>query len=242
MKLCLLYALTLLNLAVFSSALICPFDGSFIGTVDQIIKTPSILDDDPDLSFLRDVMKFRDDAIEHVIEDAIAFFNDSYGLDFSHSIPNEKNELFFENAKMSPFVVSDEVDYIVSLNSWIRSGSTRSSCYRIRDGGFIVSFEGPQSLYGSYGGASGIPIEGGELMVYGFYNIPVCEQSPVIIQYQSGTPFRVEPIDGFGIINCQLYNSVLGYGTARGVLNVKPDGNGKYHAIVRNVFAFPGHE
>ena len=231
--------MALMNLIVLCSSI---FDASFIGVVDQIIERPTIIVDDPDLAFFTDVMKFRQDAIDHVIEDALTFFNDSYGLDFFLSIPNERNERFLENAKLAPFVLSDEINYVVTLNSWIRSGSTRSSFYTIRDGGFGVTFSGDQTLYGSYGGATGLPARSGELIVYGFYNIPVCVQSPVIIQYQSGTPFRAEPIDGFGIINCQLYNRVLGFGTARGIGSIQPDGNGNFHTIIRNVFTFPGHE
>ena len=38
-------------------------------------------------------MGFRDDAIQHnMSQDAFKFFNDTYGLDFSLSQPNEENE------------------------------------------------------------------------------------------------------------------------------------------------------
>ena len=74
-------------------------------------------------------MKFNDDEINLVIESAIKFFNDVYGLDFSLSTPNEQNERFFENAKMAAFIFRDEIEY--TINNWIRSGSTCSSCYHI---------------------------------------------------------------------------------------------------------------
>ena len=44
-------------------------------------------------------------------------------------------------------------------------------------------------------------------MIYGSYhNIDVCQQSPVITQ--SSAPFRVEPIDGIGVVNLDLYNNM----------------------------------
>jgi len=35
-----------------------------------------------------------------------------------------------------------------------------------------------------------------EAVVWGFYNIPVCPQQPLVIQYESRTPFRKVPVDG----------------------------------------------
>ena len=73
------------------------------------------------------------------------------------------------------------------------------------DGGFRVSFSGDQTLYGSYGGTEGKPAETANSMVYGFYHIDVCEQSPVIIQLQSSRPVRTEPIDGTSILTSDPY-------------------------------------
>ena len=158
MRFCLVYIVTLSNLAVLSSSITCenPFSASFLATVDHIVDQPPTVSagDDPDLTYLKDVMKFNDVEIDLVIESAIKFFNDVYDLDFSLSTPNER---FFENAKMSTFTFRDDVEYIVSINNWIRSGSTRSTCYRIGSGGFMVSFSANQTLYGSYGGVDGRP-------------------------------------------------------------------------------------
>ena len=81
-------------------------------------------------------MQFRDEAIQHTVDDAIQFFNDTYGLDFSASAPNTRNERFFENAKMSPFISLPDANYIVTEKNWIRNGNTRSTCYVVHDGGF----------------------------------------------------------------------------------------------------------
>ena len=133
------------------------------------------------------VREGRDDAIQHTFEDAFKFFNETYGLDFSLSPPTDQNEYFYQNARLSPSSFADDIDYLVTLNNWIQTGNTRSTCYKIRDGGLGVTFSGDQLLHGSYGGAGGLPADVTNSIVYGFYNIDVCQQSPVIIQVQSAT-------------------------------------------------------
>ena len=217
-----------------------PFSAVFTASIDQTFDTLlGFAQDDPELVFFKTYMQFRDTAIQHTVDDAIQFFNDRYGLDFSASTPNEKNERFFENAKMSPFILPpDKVNNIVTINNWFRSGNIRSTCYLVRDGGFQVSFSANQTLRGSYGGATGKPA--GPL-VYGFFNIEVCKQSPIIIQYQSATPFRIEPIDGIAIANVELYNRVLGHGRAQGIVTVIPDPDepGRSRVSARSTFTFP---
>ena len=92
------------SLAVYSQT--CPsehFSAVITATVDQIVDDPtSVTVDDPELTFFKTVLNFRDSDIQHTINDAIQFFNSTYGLDFS-APPNEKNERFFQNAKIGPF-------------------------------------------------------------------------------------------------------------------------------------------
>ena len=187
------------NLLV-ESAESCPSDhysAIFVATVDKISDgVPRIGFSDPDLVFFKNVMKFTDTTTLHIFEDAIKFFNETHGLDFSLSPPNEKKEYFYENAVMGPFILSDELDFIVTSNNWIQSGSTRSTCYRIRGGGLCVAFTGNQTLHGIYGGADGKPVAIGNTLAYGFYSIDVCKQSPVIIQFECSIPVRMEPIEG----------------------------------------------
>ena len=231
------------SLAVLSQT--CPsdhFSAVFTATVDQTIDDPNMIDiPDPELYFLKNVLKLRHQDIRHFAEDAFYFFNSTFGLDFSRSPPTDQHEFFIENAKLSPYMFSEDIIVTITSNNWIRTGSTRSSCYRIRDGGASVTFTGDQTLYGSYGGAEGKPVGVHNLLVYGFYVIDVCQQSPVLIQFQSSTPFRVEPVDGFLVINLDLYSRVLGYGKAQGIGTLVPDPYQpeKYRLIVRNVFTFP---
>ena len=220
-----------------------PFSAVFTASIDQTFDTLSAFpQDDPELVFFKTYMKFGDTAIQHTVDDAIQFFKDRFGLDFSTSNPNEKNERFFENAKMNPFILPpDEVNYIVTINNWFRSGNTRSTCYLIRDGGFRVTFSANQTLRGSYGGDTGKPAS--DILVYGFYNIEVCKQNSIIIQYQCGTPFRIEPVDGIAVFNSELYNRVLGHGRAQGIVIVIPDPAadepGRFRVTLRSTLTFP---
>ena len=227
--------------AIFSRPTCQQFPASFIAVVDETIDAPdAFFLQDPDFTFFKEVMKLRDSEIQHTVDDAIQFFNKTFGLDFSLSPPSDKNEYFIENAKLMPFKFAD-INYHVTLNNWIQTGSTRSTCYQIFDGGFTVTFSADQRLHGSYGGSAGRVVGGIEYINYGFYVIAVCPQNPVVIQYQSAIPVRQEPTDGTNILRCDLYNRVLGYGKSDGIFTVGPasDDPGKYHLFARQAFVFP---
>ena len=195
---------------------------------------------DTDFTFFRDIMLFSDEEIEKVTQDAINFFYTMYGLDFSQL--SAEGVRTFENATLLPYVMSPDVRYTITVNSWLLSGRSRNTCFENRDGGLGVQFTGEQILHGTYGGEAGILAHPGDSVVYGFYNIPVCPQQPIVIQYQSNTPFRLEPFDNFGIINCGLYHRVLGAGSAQGVFRAVPTGDpGMVHLTIRNTFTFPAH-
>ena len=108
MKFCLFFLVIALSGQTVLSRT-CPsdhFSAVFVATVDTITTgKPSFGPDDPELSFFKETLGFRDADINHAIEDVIAFFDDTFGLDFSASVPNEKNERFFENAKMALYTL-----------------------------------------------------------------------------------------------------------------------------------------
>ena len=201
MKVC-IYSLVFAVSSLTVSSQTCPsdhFSAIFVGTIETTVDDLTATVPDPELYFFRNVLKFRYEDIVHFAEDAIYFFNYTFGLDFSTSPPTDQHELFYENAKFSPFMQSEGVVYTVTSNNWIHTGSTRSSCYRMHGGGASVTFSGEQILYGSYGGAEGKSVGPTNRLSYGFYIMDVCQQSPVLIQFQSNTPFRVEPVDGIAI-------------------------------------------
>ena len=227
---------------IFPATFLAIIDGTFNCFITDAVGCfviDAILDSE--MIFFKETLKFRDEEIQHTTNDAFQYFNDSFGLDFSLSAPDNQNLRELGDAVMFPFVVPDEAGYQVVANSWIRTGSTRSTCHRFHKGGFVAFFKDDMTLHGTYGGTEGKPIGIGGAIAYGFYYIESCEQSPVLIQYQSRTPYRVEPVDGIGIINWDLYSRVLGYGRAQGVVNITPDPDepGRFHYSVRNGFTFP---
>ena len=224
------------------SVSICGFKGcsdftaTFVALSDQILDDPNALMNDPEMTFFKEDMGLRDDDIQHVFEDVIKFYNETYGLDFSNSPPNEQNEYLFENAKMTLFRLYDH--YLVIFNNWIQ---TRTTCRDIQFGGYQVTFTGDQLLHGSYGGDKGTSAGVGNIIQYGYDIIHVCDQSPVDVQFQNASPFRREPVDGAVFLNFDIYNNILGYGKALGFSSTKPDPDnpGKYRIIIRVVFTFP---
>ena len=215
------------------------FTATFVGLIDQTVDFSGLLSD-PEMTFFKEEMGLRDDDIQHVFDDAIKFYNETYGLDFSNSPPNEQNEYFFGNAKMSLFRSNEDVHYRLILNNWIQTGNTRTTCRDIPFGGYLVTFTGDQLLHGSYGGDEGLPAGVGNSIQYGYYVIDVCDQSPVIIQFQNASPFRGEPVDGTVFVNFDTYNQVLGYGKALGMLSRKPVPNnpGHFRLVLRLVYTF----
>lgn len=241
----LLVHITFLAATIVAVHSVCPaewFISEFDGILDQEIASP-LLVIDPNVTFFTDIMLFSDAEIEETTQDAIRFFNTRFGLDFSQSTPNELRQRFFQNATMFPSRVPPEIEYLISYNRWIVTGKTRTFCYPLRDGAFLVTFSGEQILHGTYGGVEGKPIGVLDALLYGFYNIPVCPQQPIVIQYQSGTPLRTDPVDGFQAINCEVFHRVLGRGLAQGVANSQPtpEDPSVIHHTVRLLFAFPAH-
>ena len=237
MKVCTL-VLTVSSLVASSQA--CPaghYSAVIVGSVDQINENPSIYSEDPSLLFFRKGLNLQEDEINHVFDDAMNFFNYTFGLDFTNSPPNEENIRYLENAKMYPFIVHDNINFIATANNWIRNGNTRSRCYRIYDGGIIVRFLNYTTLHGQYGGDEGKPAGPFNLLLYAFYSIDACEQSPVLIHYRCPTPLRQEPIDLTNVGICYAYNRALGRGRVRGTNIITPV-QGKYHIDFQTTMTF----
>ena len=220
----------------------CPhFSAAFTEVIDQTVENPEFIIVDPEMKFFKEILGFRDNDIEHAFDDAIQFFNETYGLDFSLSPPNVQNEYSFENARMGVFQFGEDIYHPVLLNNWVKTGNTHTTCQEIHSGGFNVMFSGNQLLHGSYGGTDGIAVGVGNSLNYGYARLDACDQSPITIQFQTATPIRQEPVDGAIFLNFDIYNSVLGYGKAQGSVIIKPDKKNprKFHVAVRSVFTFP---
>ena len=247
-----LYYLTVINVCITAATSVhpqqCPgpndwFSSQFVSLVDQVIPI-SLTAPSPDvyLRFFKDIMHFSDAEIKDATEDAINFFNTKYGLDFSDQQPDELGRRFLGDATFFAFELAPEQKYTITFHRWLITGDTIPTCFENRDGGFQVSFSSETMLHGTYGGVEGKPIQPGELLVWGFYNIPVCPQQPIVIHYESRTPFRTEPVDGISILNCDLFHRELGEGIASGVVVVTPTKNPEMvHFVIRTLFTFPGN-
>ena len=225
----------------------CPpmnnFDAEFPSIVDHVLPESEPFFFRTATNFFRNVMKFNDREIEEVTDDAIDFFKTKFGVDFSDAPIGENGTRFSKefNATFIPYELNPALRYSITFNEWTVNGARRSFCADNRDGGFIVIFGSDGILGGTYGGDEGLPINANERILYGFYNIPLCPQSPLIIQYQSASPVRIDTVDGFANINCDLMNRDLGPGLAQGVFRVTPLGDGNIRYNIRNLFTFPPH-
>ena len=213
---------------------VCPdFTATFVGVIDQDVDFMSVITDS-EYTFFKEILGFREDDIQHAFEDTLKFFNETYGLDFSLSQPNEQSEYLLGNARMIPFTFHEDFHFQLAL-------STCFSCREIHVGGFCILFRGERRLFGDYGEINGKLVGAGTIVEYGFYRIDVCDQSPVILTFKTATPIRQEPVDGSYHYNFDLYNNVLGHGKALGssVRMPYPDNPRKYRSVLRMVHTFP---
>ena len=197
------------------------FDAEFPSIIDTVMpESEPFFSIETATNFFRNIMKFNDREMQEVTDDAINFFKTVYGVDFSDT-PTGENGVRFSNefdATFIPFELNPALGYSTTFNEWTVNGARRSFCVDSRNGGFVVIFGSDQTLRGTYGGEAGLPIRANERLLYGFYNIPLCIQSPLVIQFQSASPARIDPVDGFVIINCALSSNELGPGLAQGLV------------------------
>ena len=93
---------------------------------------------------------YSDDEIQQEVQNALQFFSERFGLDFSLTQPNEQGLRFFQNATLQPIRQHNQINAIV--NHWILTGNTRTKCFSNTIGGFLVTFSGEQILRGTYSG------------------------------------------------------------------------------------------
>ena len=168
---------------------------------------------DTDYTFLREIARFTPQEIEADLQNAIDFYATRFGLDYS-SEPDEFGVRSFQNTTFSP--VNFPVTFTATVNSWLKSGSTRSTCYPVRTGGYIIRFNADQILYGTYGGEQGILASSNDGLGYGYFVIDVCPQEPLLIRFENTIPDRFEPINGYSVIKEDVFHRTLGEGLALG--------------------------
>ena len=208
-----------------------------------------------------------DAQIETATQNAIDFFQERFGLDFSQSAVNELGLRTFQNATMTPFREDERIMNTITINGWLFTGSTANVCFRLLDGGYAVNIQGTQLLRGTYGGEQGIyaPTDPSASIEIGYYHVPINlrrnrlysqiqynpysaralgqlqQSNSVQIEFRSNIPIRKEPVDNTGILNENLFHEELGNGVAQGSYRLTDAGNGNILYSVRNVFTFPAH-
>ena len=172
----------------------CPRGAEFVVSFD-VVTSADFLQRvaDPNLTFFRDVLQFTEQEIERATQSAIEYFNATFGLDFSDSVPNEQGQRIYQNATFSAAQVP--FTYTAKANRWLVNGNTKSRCFDARLGWFGVIFQDNQVLYGTYGGTEGKTIGPTSLyvLIWAYFWINTCPQSPLVIQMQTSIPEYTNP-------------------------------------------------
>jgi len=157
----------------------CPRGAEFVVSLDVLTSADFIQHiADPNLTFFRDVLQFTEQEIETATQSAIEYFNATFCLDFSDSVPNEQGERIYQNASFSagqvPFTMT------AKANRWLVNGNTKSRCFDACFGWFGVNFQDNQVLYGTYGGTEGRTINPTSLyaLIWAYFWINTSPQSP----------------------------------------------------------------
>ena len=195
---------------------------------------------DTNLTYFREVLGYSEDEIQQEVQNALQFFSERFGLDFSPNQPNELGLRFFQNATLQPIRRPSQINAI--LNRWILTGNTRSKCFPSVIGGFLVTFSGEQILKGTYGGEEGIDVPNGTILAYEYLSISVPPCEPVVIQRRS--PIPVESIRiGVTLIFYELSHRTLGQGSQQGFVQVErltaTNGTSFLRLVGSSVLTFP---
>ena len=168
---------------------------------------------DTNLTFFREVLEYDDDKIQQETENALQFFNERFGLDFSLSPPNELGLRFFQNAILQPIRRSGGVS--ATFNRWFLTGNTWLRCFNAVRGGYFVNFTGEHLLKGTYGGEEGIEVTSSRSLQYDHLSISTACQDPVVIQRRTPIPNETSRF-GFFVLFYELSHPMLGQGSQQG--------------------------
>jgi len=175
---------------------------------------------DPNLTFLSDVLGYSDDQIQQEVQNSLQFFSERFGLDFSLSQPNELGHRFFQNATLRRVIQANVLGHAI-INRWFLTGNTRSKCFPLSLGGFLVTFSGEQILKGTYGGEEGIDVSTDRYLLYHYESISVPPCEPTVIQFQTPIPLEIAQGTGIVVIFYELSHPTLGRGAQTGFSQVE---------------------
>jgi hypothetical protein len=172
----------------------------------------------------REIMGRSDEEIEQNRNEAIAFFQERFGID-----PSTHEGVSFMSFMFDPR--NEYRAYVVSGREVLPEG------WVIRDGGWNMTVTDPEGI--TLGGEfEGKHVPEGTMVVFGDYNIDT-GGDPIIIHYQSGEPI-IPSETGAIYFLCELISEDFGNGLAQGISAPKALEDGLTQANVRNVLTFPG--
>ena len=221
----------------------CPsqwFDAAWSLTVDGAVQLSTV--GDPTYTHFKENLNYNDKQLELAIEDAFAFFNERFGLDFSQSVPNAAGIRFFQNSFLNPSRFPADLSAVITVNRWLLNGVLGSNrCFNWLEGGFSLRFIGNQTVHGTYGGEEGRTLNPTEEILYYTARVNVCPQNPLIIKCQSITPIFFDP-EGYGVHHGECFSQFLGRGLVQGAGGVlTTDDPDVIRLIRRAVYTFPAN-
>jgi len=199
---------------------------------------------DPNLTFLSDVLGYSDDQIQQEVQNSLQFFSERFGLEFSLSQPNELGQRFFQNATLRRVIQANVLGHAI-INRWFVTGNTRSKCFPLSVGGFLVTFSGEQTLKGTYGGEEGIDVSSGRYLLYHYESISVPPCEPTVIQLQTPIPLEIAQGTGIVVIFYEVSHPTLGQGAQTGFSQVEivtaANGTSFIHVSANVAVTFPSN-
>lgn len=191
------------------------------------------------IDFHTNIMGRDEKEFEAVRQEAIAFFEDRYGIDDIETNP----DVFLRPYQVEP--ISNYRVYAISGRKVPRRG------WEVRDGGWELRIINPDGL--ELGGEfDGEHASFGTFMVYGDYNILACKNryererglcEEIILQYQSRHPVPVASLTVPDVLtfsfSCEVFSDEYGEGLAQGIsAPAIVEGGDAFQYNVRNVVTF----
>lgn len=190
--------------------------------------------------FHREIMGRDDDEYETVREEAIAFFEERFGIENVDQDPN----FVFRSYQVEPFSnyrMYQFTDENVPTSGW-----------EVRDGGWMAVVINPEGYTYEGGWFDGVWSPPGTFMTYGDYNILTddcgdeveCDDPREIrVRYESRCPVEVEGPELPEALSfswsCDLYSEDFGFGLGQGIAEPKLSDDGKsFQYNARNVWTF----
>jgi hypothetical protein len=199
---------------------------------DGILPSPAALLGDGD-AFQRDVMKRTPAQVAADKGEAITFFRQRFGVDFSAGDS-------IDGVTLTPFAVPSAINY----RAYTISGeSVPAVGWQVHDGGWVgIVGPGGATLHGAWGGTDGRWVPEGTSVPFGNYVVDVegpknAHRDPIVLHYQGFIP--VLPMVGSTpMFDCELTSPAFGHGQALGVYDLRTRVDGTVHMMVRNVLTF----